>query len=45
MCARGDGVEKSRDEAIAWFSRAAEQGSVRAREYLKRLKENGAVAY
>jgi len=38
MYARGDGVEKDRDEAIAWFRRAAAQGSLRAKEYLKSLK-------
>lgn len=36
MYARGDVVEKRRDEAIVWFSRAAEQGSLRAKDYLKR---------
>jgi TPR repeat protein len=37
-------VEKDRNEAAAWFRKAAEQGSPRAKEYLKRLKENGSAA-
>jgi TPR repeat protein len=43
MYARGDGVERDRNEAAAWFRRAAEQGSVRAKEYLKRLNENSSA--
>jgi hypothetical protein len=40
---RGDGVEKNRDEAISWLRTATEQWAVRAREYLKCIKEYGAA--
>jgi TPR repeat protein len=35
---KGEGVSCDSGEAVGWFRRAAEQGSVRAKEYLKHIK-------
>jgi len=41
MYAKGEGVEKDLDEAVLWFTRAAENGNLRAQRVLISAYENG----
>jgi TPR repeat protein len=43
MYAKGEGVEKDLDEAVLWFTRAAENGNLRAQRVLISAYENGVL--
>jgi TPR repeat protein len=43
MYAKGEGVEKDLDEAVLWFTRAAENGNLRAQRVLISAYKNGVL--
>jgi len=43
MYAKGEGVEEDLDEAVLWFTRAAENGNLRAQRVLISAYENGVL--
>ncbi len=43
MYAKGEGVEKNLGEAVLWFTRAAENGNLRAQRVLINAYENGVL--